>query len=111
MQRFSKREESFSNLTTSQKELLILQTLGDRYCTTILETVQETPKSCMEICAEASIPISTVYRRVQTLHDLGLLQVSGSISGEGKKYFLYKSKVKSIEAKFDGKLSVKIRFE
>ncbi len=109
MQRFSKTEEKFFNLTTSQKELLILKILGDRYCTTILETLQETPKSCIEICAETKIPISTSYRRVQNLHDLGLLQVSGSISNEGKKYFLYKSKVKSIEAKFDGKLEVKIK--
>ena len=79
------------------------------YCTTILKAVQETPKSSMEICVESMIPISTISRRVQTLHDLGLLKVSGSISGDGKKYFLYKSKVKSIEAKFDGEIKVEIK--
>jgi predicted transcriptional regulator len=109
MQQISKRAEIFFNLTTLQKDLLIPKILGDPYCTTILEILQEIPKSCVEICMDTRIPISTIYRRVQTLHDLGLLQISGSITGDGKKCFLYKSKVKSIEAKFDGKLEVKIK--
>jgi predicted transcriptional regulator len=59
---------------------------------------------------DARIPISTVYRRVQILHDLNLLKISGSINSDGKKCFLYKSKVKSIEIKFDDKLEVKVEF-
>jgi predicted transcriptional regulator len=111
MQQFSKKEQHFSNLSSSEKELLMPKILGDSYCVTILETITETPKSCIEICAETKIPISTVYRRAQTLYDLNLLRVTGSISNDGKKYFLYKSKVESIEAKFDGKLKVKIKFK
>jgi predicted transcriptional regulator len=109
MQQLSRREESFQESPTSQKNLMILNTLGDLYCRTILETVQEIPKPVVEITAETRIPISTVYRRIQTLHDLGFLKVSGSISKDGKKYFLYKSKVKSIQAKFDGKLEVEVK--
>lgn len=110
-QQFSEREKILFNLTTSQKDLSIPKILGDHYCTTILETVQEMPKSCIEICVETRIPISTTYRRVQILHDLGLLKISGSINSDGKKCFLYKSKVKSIETKFNGKLEVKIKFQ
>ena len=111
MQQLSRREESFQELVPSQKNLMMLNTLGDLYCMTILETVQEIPKPAIEINAETRIPISTVYRRIQTLHDFGFLKVSGSISKDGKKYFLYKNKVKSIEAKFDGKLTVEVKLD
>ena len=80
----------------------ILQVMSDKYCRAILENTMEKPKSAMEISAETKIPISTVYRRLQTLHDNKLLRISGSISDDGKKYFLYKSKVKGISSTFNG---------
>ena len=85
----------------SQKDA-ILEVMSDKYCRTILEHTMEKPKSAMEISAETKIPISTVYRRLQTLHDNKLLKISGSISDDGKKYFLYKSKVKGISSIFNG---------
>lgn len=80
----------------------ILQVISDKYCRAILETTMDIPKSAMEISAESKIPISTVYRRLQTLHDNKLLGISGSISDDGKKYFLYRSKVKAIASSFQG---------
>ena len=80
----------------------ILQVISDKYCRAILETTMDKPKSAMEISAESKIPISTVYRRLQTLHDNKLLGISGSISDDGKKYFLYRSKIKSISSSFKG---------
>ncbi len=80
----------------------ILGVLSDKYCRAIIENTMEKPKSAMEISAETKIPISTVYRRLQTLHDNKLLNISGSISQDGKKYFLYKSKVKAIATNFNG---------
>ena len=73
----------------------ILGIISDKYCRAILETTMVKPKSAMEISAESKIPISTVYRRLQTLHDNKLLRITGSISDDGKKYFLYRSKVKA----------------
>jgi predicted transcriptional regulator len=55
----------------------------------------------MELSGDKKIPISTVYRRLQTLYDAKLLAISGSINEDGKKYFLYKSRVKSISIKCD----------
>jgi len=80
----------------------ILEVMSDKYCRAILEIAMEKSKSAMEISAETKIPISTVYRRLQTLHDNKLLGISGSISDDGKKYFLYKSRVKAIAASFNG---------
>lgn len=78
------------------RKQVILEILADKYCKQILQNTLEKPKSAMEISSEKKIPISTVYRRLQTLYDAKLLSISGSISQDGKKYFLYKSKVKSI---------------
>ena len=85
----------------------ILEILSDRYCRAILKSIMHKPKSTIEIFAETSIPISTIYRRIQTLCDSKLLTISGTISEDGKKFFLYKSKIKSINATFnDGKVDV-----
>ena len=80
----------------------ILEVVSDKYCRAILEKTMEKPKSAIEISAETKIPISTVYRRLQTLHDNKLLVISGSISADGKKYFLYKSRIKAISTSFNG---------
>mgnify|MGYP000745953402 CR=1 FL=1 len=81
------------------RKQVILEILADKYCKLILHNTLEKPKSAMEISNEKNIPISTVYRRLQTLFDAKLLAISGSINQDGKKYFLYKSRVKSISLK------------
>ncbi|MFQ5573149.1 MAG: helix-turn-helix domain-containing protein [Nitrosopumilaceae archaeon] len=85
-----------------EKKDAILEVMSDKYCRAILENTMDKPKSAMEISAETKIPISTVYRRLQTLHDNKLLGISGSISDDGKKYFLYRSKVRTISSRFNG---------
>ena len=84
-----------------ERKQIILEVLADKYCKQILHNTLEKPKSAMEISSEKKIPISTVYRRLQTLYDAKLLAISGSINEDGKKYFLYKSRVKSISLKCD----------
>ena len=84
-----------------ERKQIILEVLADKYCKQILHDTLEKPKSAMEISSEKKIPISTVYRRLQTLYDAKLLAISGSINQDGKKYFLYKSRVKSISLKCD----------
>ncbi len=84
-----------------QRKQGIMETVSDKYCRLILKTTMYKPKSAMEIASESKIPISTVYRRLQTLYDNKLVKISGSISEDGKKYFLYKSKVKAISISCD----------
>src|SRR5579863_1422659 len=88
---------------------VLLEILADKYSRTILESTIDAPKSAIDITNECGIPISTAYRRVQMLYRHKLLGISGSISQDGKKYFLYKSKVKSIMTCFNnGSLEVEI---
>jgi len=85
-----------------QRKEAILNIISDKYCRQILNSTMDRPKSAMELSSESKIPISTVYRRIQTLHDNKLVGVTGLISDDGKKYFLYKSKVKAITSSCNG---------
>ena len=93
---------------TERKDNL-LEIVSDKYCRTILKSVLEKPKSILEISSEENIPISTTYRRIQTLHENKLLETSGTITDDGKRLFLYKSKIKGIQSTFnDGQVEVKL---
>jgi hypothetical protein len=86
-----------------------LEIMADKYSRSILEATMEMPKSAIDLSNECGIPISTAYRRVQLLHKHRLLGISGSINQDGKKYFLYKSRIKSIMICFrNGSLEVEI---
>jgi predicted transcriptional regulator len=103
-------EEPEIDLKTSEykKNEMIPAVIADPYCREILEITQLVPKSAVEINSETNIPISTVYRRIQTLCDTGLVETSGSISEDGKKFFLYKSIFKEINVKFNGSLEITV---
>ena len=80
-----------------EKKANLLEIVSDKYCRSILNAIMDKPKAAVEITRECQIPISTVYRRIQMLHDAKMLNTSGQISGEGKKFFLYKSRIKEIQ--------------
>lgn len=104
------QQQAFKIEETEKKDSL-LEILSDKYCRSILESIMRKPKSVIEIVAETGIPMSTVYRRIQTLHDSKLLAVSGMITSEGKKLFLYKSKIKGMKSTFDnGQIEVDLIF-
>jgi len=86
----------------NQRKEEFLKILSDRYARSILEVIMDKPKAVTEITAETSIPISTVYRRVQSLLDMKMLKISGTISEDGKKFFLYKSKFSAFNASLAG---------
>lgn len=108
MQTLQQTQQVFKIEENERKDSL-LEILSDKYCRAILESIMHMPKSAMEITVDTKTPMSTVYRRIQTLHDSKLLTVSGMITDEGKKLFLYKSKIKGIQSTFkDGKTDVEI---
>jgi hypothetical protein len=80
----------------------LLEIMSDKYCRAIIDSTMTVPKAAIEISADCNIPISTVYRRLQILYDNKLLGISGAITTEGKKHFLYKSRIKAITSKFNG---------
>ena len=87
-----------------QKERVegVLEAMSNKYSRVILAVTRDLQKPAFKIAKETGIPISTVYRRVQKLRDLGLLRTSGEITLEGKRHSLYQSKVKAISSKIAG---------
>lgn len=103
--------QNMCKIEESSKKDALLSIMADEYCRTIIHVTTDKPKSAIEITNETKIPISTVYRRLQTLHDNKLLRTSGMINEDGKKLFLYKSKIKGISSTFEnGQTDVKLTF-
>ena len=80
----------------------ILKIVSDKYCRMILTVSLIEPKSATDLSNETEIPISTIYRRLQDLMDAKLLKITGSINNDGKKHFLYQSKIKEINTIMNG---------
>lgn len=94
-----------------RKKDSILKVVSDKYCRTILYSIMIKPKSAIEITMESKIPLSTVYRRIQMLHDNNLVSTSGMITEDGKRLFLYKSMIKGINCNFNnGQVEVELIF-
>lgn len=77
-----------------------LEVFSDNYTRIILSTMMETPKSALQITEETKIPLTTVYRKIHHLLEENLIRISGHIAENGKKNFLYKSKLKSFHVTF-----------
>ena len=101
--------EKIYKIEESSKNDTLLSILADRYCRAIIDATKDKPKSAVELNNETKIPISTIYRRLQMLHDNKLVHTSGMITGEGKKLFLYKSKIQGIVSIFEnGQIDIKL---
>ena len=75
----------------------ILKALSDEYSRTIMNYTIEMPKSVVDIVKDCDVPMTTAYRRVHDLEENKILKVTGSIvTDDGKKYFLYQNRLKSI---------------
>ncbi len=79
----------------------ILKALSDEYSRAIMNYTIEQPKSVVEIVKDCDIPMTTAYRRVNELEESKILKVTGSVvTDDGKKYFLYQNRLKSIYVVF-----------
>jgi len=78
----------------------VLEILSDSYTRTILSAMVDEPKSTLQISTETKIPLTTVYRKLHHLLEQHMVQISGQITENGKKNFLYKSKLKSFHVAF-----------
>jgi len=79
----------------------ILKALSDDYSRSIMNFTIEQPKSVVDIVKGCDIPMTTAYRRVNELEENKILKVTGSVvTDDGKKYFLYQNRLKSIYVVF-----------
>jgi hypothetical protein len=83
-----------------EKKQKALEFFSDGYTRIILSAMMETPKTALQIADETKIPLTTVYRKLHHLMENNMIRISGQIAENGKKNFLYKSKIKSFHVTF-----------
>lgn len=77
---------------------ILLKELFDGFSYKIVMSIIEDSKTVFEICKENDLPISSTYKKIRKLKDLGLLFIDRIVINEkGKKVVFYKSKIRSVE--------------
>jgi predicted methyltransferase len=77
---------------------ILLKELFDGFSYKIIMSTIENSKTVFEICKENDLPISSTYKKIKKLKDLGLLFIDRIVINEkGKKVVFYKSKIQSVE--------------
>ncbi|MFP8954624.1 helix-turn-helix domain-containing protein (plasmid) [Natrialbaceae archaeon A-arb3/5] len=82
----------------------VLGSLGQKYSPDILRSAHE-PKSAQELSEELDIPVTTSYRRVEALNELGLLEDNEEdrdFGETGQSKTLYRRNVEEIVIRFEG---------
>lgn len=80
----------------------IIRALADEYSRKILLSTVEKARSVEELSHSLEIPISTAYRRVNEMRDIGLLTVEKTIiTDDGKKFELFRSAFKALNLQLE----------
>jgi len=83
-------------ISTSVRDAII-RALTDEYSRKLILGTLSRARSVEELSQTENIPISTAYRRVNELREIGLLTVEKTIlTDEGKKYELFRSSFRGI---------------
>ena len=88
----------FSTHENKNNASLLLKELFDGFSYKIVMSIIEDSKTVFEICRENDLPISSTYKKIRKLKDLGLLIIDRIVINEkGKKAVFYKSRIQSME--------------
>ena len=83
-------------------EARVANALSNEYSRRILSVCIKAARPVREIELDTGLPLATVYRHVTTLMEDGLLFVERSaMTEDGKRYELYRSRVRSARVELD----------
>lgn len=74
----------------------ILNHLTDLESRHILFSIIKTPKTAKQISQEQKIPVSTTYKKIQTLLEASLIEAQRDFNHDGKIIRFYQSKIDDI---------------
>jgi predicted transcriptional regulator len=78
--------------------LPILQELVDRVSFRIVLSIIDTAKNVTQIALENQLPLSSTYKKIRRLQNMGIVSIEKiDIDESGKKVLYYRSKIKSLE--------------
>ena len=76
----------------------VVSMLADAESRTILFSIVKKGKTASELSHKYKIPLSSVYKKISELEELTLIKVdSWRISDSGRKFKIYKSRIKNAE--------------
>lgn len=76
----------------------LLQELVDGVSHRIVMSTIDAAKTAAQVSAENSLPLSSTYKKIRKLQNVGILFVEKiDLDGKGKKVVYYRSRVKSME--------------
>lgn len=97
--RINQEQTIGKSLSQASKELL-LTIMADKSCRKILEATMDSPKTAIDLSNNCEIPLGTVYRRLRLLTDKKITRISGTVRTDGKKVFLYQSRIQEMNSCF-----------
>ncbi len=74
---------------TDPKLNAFLLAADDTDCQAILSTIEEEAKAVKEVSEQCDIPLSTAYRKINRLHEAGLIEERVRLSGSGNHTNVY----------------------
>jgi predicted transcriptional regulator len=78
--------------------LPILQELVDKVSFRIVLSIIDNAKNVTQISMENQLPLSSTYKKIRKLQNMGLVSIERiDIDDSGKKVLYYRSKIKSLE--------------
>ena len=77
--------------------ILFLNSILENDTYKIILSVIEHSKTVYQIHRDISLPLSSLYKRIKKLEDLGVLSIDKiTIDAKGRKLIFYKSKIKNL---------------
>lgn len=80
----------------------LLLAADDSDCRTILSAIEEEAKPVKEVSEECDVPLSTAYRKINRLHEAGLVEEKVRLSGEGNHTNVYEENFEGALITLDG---------
>ncbi|MDZ7688351.1 MAG: helix-turn-helix domain-containing protein [Halobacteriales archaeon] len=91
-----------STTQTLSDPVTVLDCLGDEYSVRILSALSDRAMSAKGISEELDIPIATVYRRIETLDEAGLIEYEGkALTDDDKRVKVYRSYIDELRVFFE----------
>jgi len=100
----ARRKETPEESTVDDAEEVqaVLDALHDPDCRTVLDATSETSLSARELSDACDLPLSTTYRKLDTLTEVGLLDERTRLCPDGKHASEYVRRVESVDVDVDG---------
>ena len=94
---------AYHDVEEDEAAMVKLGDILDRITCKIITSIIDSPKTPLQICGENKLPLSSTYKRIRKLHNVGLISIEKiNIDEKGKKAIFYRSKIKSLEFSLNG---------